>query len=62
MRPNNTVVYQSATYGPLPEPMAGETVRLRPSDTDLQIRTDTGRVLATYPIGAATESVGGEDS
>jgi N utilization substance protein A len=61
VRPNNTVVYQSATYGPLPEPMAGETVRLRPSDTDLQIRTDSGRVLATYPIGAATETEEGEE-
>jgi len=50
VRPNNTVVYQSATYGPLPEQLPGETVRLRISDGDLQVRTDSGRVLATYPL------------
>ena len=53
VRPNNTVVYQSASYGPLPEPMAGETVRLRATGTELQVRTDPGRVLATYAIQEA---------
>jgi N utilization substance protein A len=60
VRPNNTVVYQNASYGPLPEPLAGETVRLRPIDADLQIRTDSGRVLATYPITAGLETEGAE--
>src|SRR4051812_29896200 len=60
VRPNNTVVYQNATYGPLPEPMSGETVRLRPMDADLQIRSDSGRVLATYPIVVGTEAEGAE--
>jgi transcription termination/antitermination protein NusA len=53
VRPNNTVVYQNATYGPLPEPLAGESVRLRPGDNELQVRTESGRVLATYPVQEA---------
>jgi transcription termination/antitermination protein NusA len=58
VRPNNTVVYQNATYGPLPESLAGETVRLRAADGQIQIRTDSGRVLATYGI---TEPSGEEE-
>jgi N utilization substance protein A len=61
VRPNNTLVYQRAVYGPLPEPLAGETVRLRPSDSELQVRTDTGRVLATYPIQEAGEETDEEE-
>ena len=57
MRPNNTVVYQSAAYGPLPEPMAGETVRLRVADGEMEVRTDLGRVLAKYPVQEAAEAV-----
>jgi N utilization substance protein A len=53
VRSNNTVVYQNSTYGPLPEQIAGETVRLRLNGSDLQIRTDSGRVLATYPLQEA---------
>jgi N utilization substance protein A len=60
VRPNNTVVYQNATYGPLPEPLAGETVRLRTTDAELQVRTDSGRVLATYAI-QETAAAAGED-
>lgn len=50
VRPNNTVVYQSAAYGPLPEDMEGETVRLRATEGQIEIRTDSGRVVATFPI------------
>jgi N utilization substance protein A len=50
VRPNNTVVYQSASYGPLPEEMPGESVRLRVGGGELEIRTDSGRVLAKYPV------------
>jgi N utilization substance protein A len=57
VRPNNTVVYQSASYGPLPEPMPGETVRVRVADDELEIRTDSGRVLAKYPVQEAVEAV-----
>jgi N utilization substance protein A len=57
VRANNTVVYQSATYGPLPEQMPGESVRLRVTDGELEIRTDSGRVLAKYPIQEAIEAV-----
>jgi transcription termination/antitermination protein NusA len=53
VRANNTVVYQNAAYGPLPEPMAGETVRVRSTGDLLEIRTDSGRVLATYPVQEA---------
>ncbi|MBF6612294.1 MAG: transcription termination/antitermination protein NusA [Chloroflexi bacterium] len=49
VRPNNTVVYQSAAYGPLPEDMEGETVRLRATEGQIEIRTDSGRVVATFP-------------
>jgi N utilization substance protein A len=52
VRPNNTVVFQNQVYGPLPEDMVGEVVRVRVSDGTLQVRTDT-RILATYPLEAA---------
>ena len=52
MRANNTVVFQNRVYGPLPEDMVGEVVRLRVVDDGLQVRTDT-RILATYPLEAA---------
>ena len=58
VRANNTVVYQNATYGPLPEQLPGETVRVRLNGSDLQIRTDSGRVLATYLL----QEAGGETS
>ena len=54
VRPNNTVVYQNSAYGPLPEPLAGETVRVRASDGHMQVRTDSGRVLATYELQEPT--------
>lgn len=54
VRPNNTVVYQNAAYGPLPEPLAGETVRLRPLEGQIQVRTETGRVLATFDVQEPT--------
>jgi len=57
VRANNTVVYQSASYGPLPEPMPGETVRVRVADDELEIRTDSGRVLAKYPVQEAVEAI-----
>jgi N utilization substance protein A len=57
VRSNNTVVYQSASYGPLPEQMPGETVRVRMAGDELEIRTDSGRVLATYPMQEAAEAM-----
>ncbi|MEO8286749.1 MAG: transcription termination factor NusA [Chloroflexota bacterium] len=57
VRPNNTVVYQNAAYGPLPEEMPGESVRLRVTGDELEIRTDSGRVLATFPVQEAGEAV-----
>jgi N utilization substance protein A len=54
VRPNNTVVYQNAAYGPLPESLVGETVRLRPLDGQIQVRTETGRVLATFDVQEPT--------
>jgi len=57
VRANNTVVYQSASYGPLPELMPGETVRVRVADDELEIRTDSGRVLAKYPVQEAVEAI-----
>jgi hypothetical protein len=57
VRSNNTVVYQSASYGPLPEQMPGETVRVRMTDGELEVRTDSGRVLAKYPVQEAAEAV-----
>jgi transcription termination/antitermination protein NusA len=57
VRANNTVVYQNATYGPLPEELVGETVRLRATEESIEIRTDAGRVLATYPV----QESGGEE-
>ena len=48
--------------GPLPEQMPGESVRLRVTDGELEIRTDSGRVLAKYPVEEATEArVPGDD-
>jgi N utilization substance protein A len=49
VRPNNTVVYQNVAYGPLPEPMPGENVRLRDLGDNIEIRTDS---IATYPVQA----------
>jgi N utilization substance protein A len=56
VRANNTVVYQNATYGPLPEQMAGETVRLWANNGEIEIRSDSGRVLASYPVQEAAEA------
>ncbi|HEX9988578.1 MAG TPA: transcription termination factor NusA [Chloroflexia bacterium] len=50
VRPNNTVVYQGVTYGPLPEMMPGESVRLRATDSQIEVRTDSGRTIATYEV------------
>jgi len=52
VRGNNTVVYQNRVFGPLPENLVGETVRLRLTDAGLQIQTPT-RVVATYPLEQA---------
>ncbi|HET6261945.1 MAG TPA: transcription termination factor NusA [Chloroflexia bacterium] len=52
VRPNNTVVYQNVAYGPLPEAMPGENVRLRDLGDNIEIRTDSGRTIATYPVQA----------
>jgi hypothetical protein len=48
VRANNTVVYQNRVFGPLPENLVGETVRLRLTDAGLQVQTPT-RIVATYP-------------
>jgi transcription termination/antitermination protein NusA len=61
VRPNNTVVYQNAAYGPLPEPMAGETVRLRATGEEIEIRTDSGRVLATFAVQETGEAAEEEE-
>ncbi len=58
VRANNMVVYQGVSYGPLPDLMAGETVRLRPTDEQVEVRADSGRVLATYQI---SEAAGAEE-
>lgn len=50
VRTNNTVVYQNVAYGPLPEMMPGESVRLRDLGDTIEIRTDSGRSVATYPV------------
>ncbi len=52
VRPNNTVVYQNVAYGPLPETMPGESIRLRDLGDSIEIRTDSGRTIATYPVQA----------
>jgi N utilization substance protein A len=57
VRSNNTLVFQKATYGPLPEELAGESVRIRVNSSELQVRTETGRVLAEYPL----QEPGGEE-
>jgi len=54
VRSNNMVVYQNANYGPLPEEMAGETVHLHADGDQLEIRSDAGRVLATFAIQQAS--------
>jgi hypothetical protein len=42
--------------------MPGETVRVRLADDELEIRTDSGRVLAKYPVQEAVEArVPGDD-
>ena len=51
VRPNNKVVFESVNYGPLPEEMEGQTVRVRVTGDSLEVRTDGGRVVATYEIG-----------
>jgi N utilization substance protein A len=56
VRPNNTVVFQNASYGPLPEDLAGESVRIRVNGSELQVRTESGRVLGNYPL----QEAGGE--
>jgi N utilization substance protein A len=61
VRANNTVVYQSAAYGPLPEQMPGESVRLRVNGENIEIRTDSGRVLATYAVQSDGEGSGEEE-
>jgi N utilization substance protein A len=61
VRPNTTVVYQNAAYGPLPEPLVGESVRLRPMEGQIQIRTDSGRVLATFDVQEPTGEDGEEE-
>ena len=55
VRPNNTVVYRNIEYGPLPEPLAGENVRVRIMGDMLEVRTDSGRVVATYPLQEPAE-------
>jgi transcription termination/antitermination protein NusA len=52
VRANNTVVYQNRVFGPLPEPLVGEMVRLRLTDAGLQVQTAT-RIIATYPLEQA---------
>jgi N utilization substance protein A len=61
VRSNNTVVYQNATYGPLPEQMPGESVRLRTNGSQIEVRTDSGRVLATYPLQTGGDGAGEEE-
>lgn len=65
VRPNNTIVYAGAQYGPLPEMMPGENVRVRPNGEQIEVRTDSGRVLATYGLAeqpAEAESAGESES
>ena len=45
-------VFQNQAYGPLPEDMVGQEVRLRVTDHGLQVRTDN-RILAVYPLEVA---------
>lgn len=61
VRSNNTVVFQSIAYGPLPEMMPGESVRLRAGNDQLEIRTDSGRAIATYDIQAGEPAEEGEE-
>ena len=59
VRPNNTVVFQSRSYGPLPEDLTGQEVRLRITPAGLQVRTDT-RVITTYALPAEADEASGE--
>jgi N utilization substance protein A len=56
VRSNNTVVFQNRAFGPLPEDMVGEEVRLRVTEAGLQVRTDN-RILATFPLEASAPTV-----
>src|SRR5690242_14034813 len=60
VRANNTVVYQNRVFGPLPEPLVGEMVRLRLTDAGLQVQTPT-RVVATYPWETAEVVAEGQE-
>lgn len=62
VRSNNTVVFQSIAYGPLPEMMPGENVRVRAGDDQLEIRTDSGRAITTYAIQAGEPAEEEEES
>jgi N utilization substance protein A len=61
VRPNNTVVFQNSAYGPLPEELVGESVRIRVNGEELQVRNESGRVLASYPIQETGEETGDEE-
>jgi N utilization substance protein A len=52
VRANNTVVFQNRMFGPLPEDLVGEEVRLRVVDSTLQVRVGP-RILATYSLEEA---------
>ncbi|MEA2575995.1 MAG: transcription termination/antitermination protein NusA [Chloroflexia bacterium] len=62
VRPNNTVVYQNVAYGPLPETMPGESIRLRDLGDSIEIRTDSGRTIATYPVQAGEQAEEAEEA
>jgi len=42
--------------------MPGESVRLRVTGGELEIRTDSGRVLATYPVQSAETAEEAEEA
>jgi hypothetical protein len=46
------VVFQNRVFGPLPEDLVGEEVRVRVVDNTLQVRVGP-RVLAIYPLAEA---------
>jgi N utilization substance protein A len=50
VRANNKIVFENVSYGPLPEDLSGQTVRIRTTGTALEVRTDSGRTVATYPV------------
>jgi N utilization substance protein A len=60
VRANNTVVYQNRVFGPLPENLVGEMVRLRLTPAGLQVQTPT-RVVATYPWETAEVVAEGQE-